>query len=83
MLLTLLFLLCSPDYEVSPCDKRGVYTLKIRSLGDADDILGLNPNKQYPAGKDVNHLTGEKRKSALNAIRQRKYQRQRNFKVRW
>ena len=77
------FFLCSPDYVVSGPDRSLIYKIELRPQEDCDDLIGLNPQKKYPHGKDVRHLGGEKRKAALNTIRQRRHQRKRQFKTRW
>ena len=76
-------LLFSPDFEVIGPHDDGSYSLSTTTMEEADDFLGLNPKKRYPEGSNITHLSGEARSKAQNTIRQRKFQRKRNLKLRW
>ena len=74
-------LVYSPNFDVVSED--GKYQVVTRSYDEANDLLLLNPKKRFPEGTKVLYLSGERKKNALNTIRQWKYQRKRNMKLQW
>ena len=74
-------LVYSPNFDVVSED--GKYQVVTRSYDEANDLLLLNPKKKFPEGTKVWHLSGERKKNALNTIQQWKYQWKRNMKLQW
>ena len=64
-------------------DQTGMYQIFALTYNQAKDILGLNPDKKFPEGMSVQHLSGDACKNAQNTLCQRKFQRKRNCKLKW
>ena len=60
----------SPNFDVVSED--GKYQVVTR-YDEANDLLLLNPKMKFPEGTKVLHLSGERKKNALNTIQQQKY----------
>ena len=61
----------------------GMYQIIAHTLDQAEDILGLNPNKKSPEGMSMENLSDDVCKNAQNTICQWKSQRKRNCKLKW
>ena len=77
----MLLTLCRPDFEVIGPNDEMTYEILVRKYEEANDILGLNPHTHFPKGANVEHLSGDAQKNALNTIRQRKFQHKKHNRI--